>query len=199
MENTHKIHEKLTHALGISRAPNQSGLLALAQAFQPQNLIKRGQNIWSPGDQPGGLYYNREGVFVEEDAQGDGTSIIRLVLPDQLFFSEDAYFYHQPATTRLRCLTPGATWYLRPDDYRAVLEMHGLGYELINVLSLKVLGEYRARTAQLLQWSPQFRLEQALRQYPSLLSSLTRDELAHFLLLSRSSLHRILTKTYGRG
>jgi dsDNA-binding SOS-regulon protein len=73
-----------------------------------------------------------------------------------------------------------------------------LGFDLINALSLKTLGNYRSRTALLVQLSLAKRLAHALNQYPALLSLLTREELANFLSLSRSSLHRVLKQGYGR-
>lgn len=199
MEISLKIYDKLSLAMGSSGTAYRGGLLALARAFQPTPSLRRGDHVWNPGDFPAGLYYNLEAVFAEEDIQPDGKSIVRLVLPDQLFFCEETYFYNEPATTRMRCITPGSVWKVSESDYATVQREFGLGYDLINLLSLKTLGEYRARTAQLLQCAPKVRLEQAVRQYPSLLFSLTREELASFLLLSRSSVHRILSKSYGRG
>lgn len=185
--------------MGSSGTDYRGGLLALAKAFQLMPSFRRGKHVWNPGESPNGLYYNLEAVFAEEDHQEDGKSIVRLVLPDQLFFCEESYFFKESSTTRLRCITPGSVWNVSQGDYQAVHQEYGIGYDLINLLSLKTLGEYRARTAQLLQCTPKVRMEQAVRQYPSLLSSLTREELASFLLLSRSSVHRILSKTYGRG
>lgn len=199
MDISLKIYDKLSLAMGSSGTAYRGGLLALARAFQPMPSFRRGNQVWNPGETPDGLYYNLEAVFAEEDQQADGKSIVRLVLPDQLFFCEETYFFNEPSTTRLRCITPGSVWNVSQKDYYEVHKTFGLGYDLINLLSLKTLGEYRARTAQLLQCTPKVRLEQAVRQYPSLLSSLTREELASFLLLSRSSVHRILSKTYGRG
>lgn len=196
MEISLKIYDKLSLAMGSSGTPYRGGLLSLARAFQPMPSFKRGNYVWNPNELPMGLYYNLEAVFAEEDVQTDGKSIVRLVLPDQLFFCEETYFYNEPSTTGMRCITAGSVWQVLPSDYAAIHRVYGLGYDLINLLSLKSLGEYRARTAQLLQCTPKVRLEQAVRQYPSLLSSLTREELASFLLLSRSSVHRILSKTY---
>jgi hypothetical protein len=196
MDLSLKIYDKLSLAMGSSGTAYRGGLLALARAFQSLPSFRRGNHVWNSGELPAGLYYNLEAVFAEEDVQPDGKSIVRLVLPDQLFFCEETYFYNEPSTTRMRCITSGSVWHVSPSDYAAVHREYGLGYDLINLLSLKSLGEYRARTAQLLQCTPKVRLEQAVRQYPSLLSALTREELASFLLLSRSSVHRILRKTY---
>jgi hypothetical protein len=196
MEISLKIYDKLSLAMGSSGTPYRGGLLALARAFQPMTSLRRGNSLWNPNELTFGLYYNLEAVFAEEDIQTDGKSVVRLVLPDQLFFCEETYLYNEPSTTRMRCIKAGSVWQVSPNDYAAIHLEYGLGYDLINLLSLKSLGEYRARTAQLLQCTPKIRLEQAVRQYPSLLSSLTREELASFLLLSRSSVHRILSKTY---
>ena len=199
MDLSLKIYDKLSLAMGSSGTVYRGGLLALSRAFRAMPSFRRGKHVWNPGELPAGLYYNLEAVFAEEDIQQDGKSVVRLILPDQLFFCEETYFYNEPATTRMRCITSGSVWKVSESDYAAVHREYGLGYDLINLLSLKTLGEYRVRTAQLLQCSPKVRLEQAVRQYPSLLSALTREELASFLLLSRSSVHRILSKTYGRG
>jgi hypothetical protein len=196
MEISLKIYDKLSLTMGSSGTAYRGGLLALARAFQPTPSLRRGDRVWNPGDFPAGLYYNLEAVFAEEDIQPDGKSIVRLVLPDQLFFCEETYFYNEPSTTRMRCIKAGTVWHVSPADYAAIHREYGLGYDLINLFSLKSLAEYRARTAQLLQCTPKIRLEQAVRQYPSLLSTLTREELAGFLLLSRSSVHRILSKSY---
>jgi hypothetical protein len=196
MEISLKIYDKLSLAMGSSGTPYRGGLLSLARAFQPMTSLRRGNSLWNPNELTFGLYYNLEAVFAEEDIQTDGKSVVRLILPDQLFFCEETYLYNEPSTTRMRCIQAGSVWQVSPTDYAAIHLEYGFGYDLINLLSLKSLGEYRARTAQLLQCTPKIRLEQAVRQYPSLLSSLTREELASFLLLSRSSVHRILSKTH---
>jgi|1048.fasta_scaffold09675_5 CRP-like cAMP-binding protein len=193
-----KIHKELLSLLNSNRSKHLLAAVELAESFQPLHPLKRGEKLWREGDECPFLFYLEAGALVEVDAKVDGTSILRLVVPGQLFWCEDVFFYHQAAQTALRALAPSPVWHLSKGDFERIHANHDLGFDLINALSLKTLGNYRARTAQLVQLSPVKRLAHALNQYPALLSLLSREELANFLALSRSSLHRVLKQGYGR-
>jgi CRP-like cAMP-binding protein len=160
--------------------------------------LNRGDKLWWEGDDSPFLFYLEAGALVEVDTKGDGTSVLRLVVPGQLFWCDDVFFYQQAAQTEMRCLAASPIWHLTKGDFERIHAAHDLGFDLVNALSLKTLGNYRFRTAPLVQLSPAKRLAHALKQYPALLSLLTREELANFLSLSRSSLHRVLKQGYGR-
>jgi hypothetical protein len=69
---------------------------------------------------------------------------------------------------------------------------YGLGYKLANNLTALDIKLYRSRTWDLSLLRPAERLKKALGENPSLLSFITRDELAGYLDLSRSTLFRVL-------
>lgn len=192
------IYRELLNLLNSTHSNHLLAARELAEAFVPEPAHDRGDYVWKEGDFSPHLYFNAGGALVETDAKGMGTSIIRLVVPNSLFWCEDDFFYQQPSQTAIRCLSVAHVWVLRKSDLDRIHSRCQLGYDLINALSLKTLGNYRSRTAQLVQLSPEKRLAFALNQYPALLSLLTREELANFLSLSRSSLHRVLRHGYGR-
>jgi CRP-like cAMP-binding protein len=193
-----KIHRDLLNLLNSNSSRHLLAARDLAESFQPMAPLNRGDKLWREGDDSPFLFYLEAGALVEVDTKGDGTSVLRLVVPGQLFWCEDVFFYQQAAQTAMRCLSQSPIWHLTKGDFERIHAAHDLGFDLVNALSLKTLGNYRSRTAQLVQLSPAKRLAHALNQYPALLSLLTREELANFLSLSRSSLHRVLKQGYGR-
>jgi len=199
LENTkQKIHRELLNLLISNATKHLLAARDLAEAFEPLPTLRRGDFLWKEGDDCPFLFFNTEGSLAEMDAKDSGKAVIRLVVPNSLFWCEDVFFYQQRAQTTMRSLALAPVWYLKKDAFEQINSDHNLGFDLINALSLKTLGNYRSRTAQLVQLAPEKRLAYALEQYPALLSLLTREELANFLTLSRSSLHRVLRQGYGR-
>jgi CRP-like cAMP-binding protein len=193
-----KIQKELLNPFVGSREKYAAASSELAYAFQPLPPMGRGDFLWRDGSQSPFLFFLEHGALVETDSKGVHTSMIRLVSPGTLFWCEDVVFYNQGACTQVKSLTNSTVWSLSQEEFYRIQSEFGSGFDFLNALSLVTLRNYRSRTAQLIQMNPEKRLAHALGQYPALLSLLTRDELANFLAVSRSTLHRVLKQGYGR-
>jgi|GEM_PF-237211 len=193
-----KIQKELLSSLIGNSEKNDAASIELAGSFQPMPQLGRGDFLWRAGSHSPFLFFLESGALVETYSKGVNTSMIRLVSPGTLFWCEDVVFYNQGALTQAKSLTNSSVWYLSQEEFYRIHKVFGSGFDFLNAFSLVTLGNYRSRTAQLIQLNPEKRLAHALGQYPALLSLLTRDELARFLALSRSTLHRVLKQGYGR-
>ncbi len=193
-----KIQKELNNSLIGNSEKNVAASVELAGSFQPMPQLGRGDFLWRAESRSPFLFFLEYGALVETYGKGVNTSMIRLVSPGTLFWCEDVVFYNQGARTETKSLTNSSVWYLSQEEFYRIHSEYGSGFDFLNAFSLITLGNYRSRTAQLIQMNPEKRLAHALGQYPALLSLLTRDELANFLALSRSTLHRVLKQGYGR-
>lgn len=189
--NTH-IFQRISELYGNPGDKVDFGIQALVGEFEFIQHISKGKNVWSLDEEKPTLYFNEHGVLAEFSARGGKENCIRIIPPNSLFWSESSFLLGAKTDSSMRCIKESRIYGISGMNVQQITAEYGLGYKLANNLTALDIKLYRSRTWDLSLLRPAERLKKALGENPSLLSFITRDELAGYLDLSRSTLFRVL-------
>jgi len=186
------ITHQLTQLYGSQAPALKSGISALAAQFEFMTQISSGENVWISGEEKPVLFFNGDGILAEFSAHQGGMFCQRIIPPNTLFWSESAFLLWEKTDTVMRCKKASKIYGVSGRKVRQITAKYGMGYILANTLTKLDMASYRNRSKDLCLLLPVERLRKTIASSPHILSSISREELAKYLGLSRSSLFRAM-------
>ncbi len=192
------IHQ-LTQLGGPASVGFHAGYSVLGGSFEYLQQVTAGEFVWSGGEEKPILYFNGIGVLAEfTEIQGQ-LICLRIIPPNSLFWSESSFLMWEKTDTYLRCKIDTHVYGVSGQKIREITAQYGMGFTLANALTKLDLIKYRNRCKDLNLLQPVDRLRKTLEANPHILSYTSREELAGYLGLSRSSLFRAIHALHDGG
>ena len=180
-----------------SQAPAlKSGISALAAQFELITHVSAGEHVWVSGEEKPILFFNGDGVLAEFSSHQRSMFCQRIIPPNTLFWSESSFLLWQKTDTYMRCKKASKIYGVSGHKVREITAQYGMGYILANTLTKMDIASYRNRSKDLCLLLPVERLRKTIQSSPQILSSISRDELAKYLRISRSSLFRAMNSLH---
>jgi len=180
-----------------SQAPAlKSGISALAAQFELITQVSAGEQVWVSGEEKPILYFNGDGILAEFSSHQRSMFCQRIIPPNTLFWSESSFLLWQKTDTYMRCKKASKIYGVSGHKVREITAQYGMGYILANTLTKMDIASYRNRSKDLCLLLPVERLRKTIQSSPQILSSISRDELAKYLRISRSSLFRAINSLH---
>ncbi len=191
-----RIESEINLLYGDQSQRFSAGIKRLADEFVADGFFARKHPIWSPGEKQQKIFFNAEGVLAEY-GEINGIKIChRIIQPFSFFWSEKSFLLWQPCDTTMTCLKRSSIYSLEGVKVRAITKEFQMGFFLANRLSRQNIQNYRERSKDLSRLNPLERLQKTILADPHLLNNLSRDEMATYMGLSRSSLFRAMNSLH---
>lgn len=163
-------------------------------AFSLPILAQKREEIIRKDDASRHLHFILRGTIAEigEDEKNSLT-VPNVYGPGDFVFNLQRHTTRLPSKTAYRCMTPVLMMKMEGNDLKELLEEPGFD-EVFFVLQQHLLAQVRAHFLNLLHLSPLKHYEWLLMEKPWLVNTLTRNQLAAFLGVSRATFFRLLAQ-----
>ena len=192
------IYQELKWLFGPKSAQWQIALSELAEAFVNIGHYKRGDILWSPGDQPNLIYFNTTGIIGEfiPDTDEKDEPCLDFIPPQKLFWNGNAVLFQEPTQTSMRVLHRTQIWAVSMEDILNILSQHNIEIHASSVMIQHQLRVLSDRVREMLNLKPAERLQRALERHPYILHAVPRHDLSSYLGISRATLFRVMNQLY---
>jgi len=189
--NAH-LTEQLVKLFGARSSHFKNGISAWALQFEIIGNLAAGQKVWDLGESKPVLYFNSNATLAEYSDQFGTTVCHRIIPPMTLFWSESSFILGNTCDTKMLCKQAGTIYGISGEQVKQITERFGMGFHMAINLTARDIGNYRKRSTDLCLLKPTDRLQKTLDSNQQILSQISREELAKYLGLSRSSLFRAI-------